>query len=171
MTTEIWAVVKSHPLFEVSDMGNVRWSCKNGVHVPEFMMGSYLHVKLRRGCWSRYNKNSRELSDDVAVHRLVGIAFLPNPDKKPIIDHIDLNKTNNCLTNLRWVTHAENMRNKALNVNNKTGYKGVSFDRRTNKYVATLQHNGIKYQLGGYDKLEDAVNARRLKEDEIAAAG
>lgn len=46
------------------------------------------------------------------VHRLIAEAFLPNIDNKPEIDHIDRNKTNNAVSNLRWATSKENKRNR-----------------------------------------------------------
>jgi len=48
------------------------------------------------------------------VHRLLCIQFLENPENKPCVDHIDRNKQNNNLENLRWVTISENCSNKAV---------------------------------------------------------
>lgn len=47
------------------------------------------------------------------VHRLIAITFIPNPGCKPQIDHIDCDKSNNKVDNLRWVSQGENMRHAA----------------------------------------------------------
>lgn len=46
-----------------------------------------------------------------SIHRLVAAAFIPNPDNKPCVDHIDGNRLNNHVDNLRWATHLENNNN------------------------------------------------------------
>ena len=48
------------------------------------------------------------------VHRLVADAFIPNPDNKTCFDHIDGNRTNNHITNHRWATFQENIRNMKI---------------------------------------------------------
>jgi heat shock protein HspQ len=69
----------------------------------QFNLKGYLAIKL----WDENNKVKTVLS-----HKIIAKAFIPNPEKKPHIDHIDRNKRNNNISNLRWCTHQENMQNK-----------------------------------------------------------
>jgi hypothetical protein len=66
---------------------------------PEETSKGYLRVDL-------YDKNGNR--KHFKIHRLVAQAFIPNPENKPQINHIDGNKHNNSITNLEWVTDAEN---------------------------------------------------------------
>ena len=63
------------------------------------------------------------------LHRLVAAAFIPNPENKPCIDHIDGNRANNHADNLRWVTYLENNNNpitkKRLSENNAKNMQGA----------------------------------------------
>ena len=60
-------------------------------------------------------------------HRLIALAFLKNPHNKKEVDHIDRNKLNNCVSNLRWSTHTENQINKPLpkRKNETVGYRHI----------------------------------------------
>lgn len=58
------------------------------------------------------------------IHRLVAYAFVPNPNNYNEVDHIDGNPTNNNATNLRWVTHIENM-NNPITLNRHKSMKGI----------------------------------------------
>ena len=59
------------------------------------------------------------------VHRLMARAFIPNPDNKPEVDHIDRNPANNVVSNLRWVSSAENNQNKSKIASNTSGEPNI----------------------------------------------
>jgi len=61
------------------------------------------------------------------VHRLLAMAWIPNPDKLSDVDHVDHDKTNNNLENLRWVSHRTNQRNQSKRNDNTSGYQGVFY--------------------------------------------
>ena len=87
-------------------------------------------------------------------------AFLPNPNNKKLVDHIDNNETNNKLINLRWATTSENAQNAKLSTKNTSGTKGVHYVKKTNKWVAQIMINGKQIDLGSFMKKEDAVTIR-----------
>jgi hypothetical protein len=61
------------------------------------------------------------------VHRLIAKMFIPNPNNLEFIDHINHNRSDNRLENLRWVSRKDNNRNRCMNKNNTTGNQGVYF--------------------------------------------
>lgn len=87
--------------------------------------------------------------------------FITNTDDTILIDHIDRNKLNCTRNNLRFADKSINSLNRDLQSNSTTGYKGVSLDKRRNKYRAYLKKNGKQIWLGYHDTLEEAVLARR----------
>ena len=72
------------------------------------------------------------------------------------IDHIDGNKTNNRFDNLREVSNKQNCENRTAQKNNKTGYKGVSFNSRLQKFIAQIQHNNIPIYIGVFESAYEA---------------
>lgn len=103
----------------------------------------YLQVTL-----SKKNKTEKKL-----IHRLVAEAFIPNPDNKPQVNHIDGNKANNHIDNLEWSTESENS-NHAINVLGKmnNGVFGV-------KPIICLE-TGKKYRSIAFAAKELGVNRR-----------
>lgn len=111
-------------LYEISPTGIVR-SCnrviqrtyKSGKVVLQPLIGH--NIKLCRNIKTGYlecNLCKDGLTHTKAVHRLVAEAFLPNPQKKPQVNHKDGNKLNNSVDNLEWCTAAENVHH-AINNN------------------------------------------------------
>ncbi len=81
------------------------------------------------------------------------------PNKGMVIDHLDGNPLNNKKNNLRICTHAENMRNSKIRINNKSGYKGVSYQENSNNYRASIRFNNIKINIGDFIDPIDAARA------------
>lgn len=78
------------------------------------------------------------------------------------IDHIDHNKINNAIWNLRLVTRKENSHNLPLYCTNKTGYRGVYVEK--GKYRAYIKVDGKSIHLGTFDDIEEAIKCRILNE-------
>lgn len=113
---EIWKDIEyTNGNYQISNLGRVkskeRYACRN-VYVKEKIIKptknvrGYLFVHIRK-----YPKTT------IFVHRLVAIAFIPNPHNYKEVNHIDGNKQNNCVSNLEWVTHRENMKHSYDNLN------------------------------------------------------
>ena len=62
--------------------------------------------------------------------------------------------------NCRFLSHRDNSLNRQLNLNNKTGYRGVHFDKNKKKYVVQVGVNGKQIYLGSFTLLKDAVESR-----------
>lgn len=75
------------------------------------------------------------------------------------LDHIDKDKRNNNPTNLRTATVSQNNHNTGLDLSNKSGYKGVSWCKREQKWIAHIRLNGKSQHLGYFDDIEDASKA------------
>jgi len=80
------------------------------------------------------------------------------------LDHIDGNKANNAITNLREVTAQENMRNRRIQKNNTSGHVGVRWNKVESKWQAEIRVSGISIYLGLYPDIEDAIAARQAAE-------
>ena len=84
------------------------------------------------------------------MHILVALAFIENTDGKPCVNHIDLDKSNNHVSNLEWATHHENASHFSLS-NEKTSSRFVGVNRKKKKFVARLMVNGKRKHLGSFN--------------------
>ena len=120
---EIWRMVtipEFSEIYEVSNYGRVRSKARavrqknGGVQIKKGQQmvrqrlrgvnGGYLQVPLSNNGYRKH----------MAVHRLVALAFLQNPEDKPEVNHKDRNRANPRLSNLEWVTRAENLKHARL---------------------------------------------------------
>ena len=108
MEEEVWKPIKDYEgLYEVSNLGRVKSLNYNRTGKEKILKNiecsnGYLMVFL-----TKFGKQKNYL-----IHRLVAGAFIPNPEGKPCIDHINTIRNDNRVENLRWVTHEENSNNK-----------------------------------------------------------
>ena len=95
------------------------------------------------------------------AHRLIWV-IMTGTEPVNQIDHIDHNRANNKWNNLREVTRKENMLNLTKKSHNTSGFTGVTYIKRNNKWAATIFYQGKRYHLDYYDDKEDAIKSRML---------
>jgi hypothetical protein len=151
---EVYKAIDGYNIYEVSNMGNVR-NKKTGL---------ILKQKLRKGYYSiGLSKNGK--NKNFNIHRLIASYFIPNPNNKRCVDHIDRDKLNNKIENLRWVSISENGMNRTISTNNKSSYSGVCFHKKIKKWQVKITINGKGKYIGIYTNFEDAVIARKEQEN------
>lgn len=91
-------LVKNGDNYEISDLGNVKNVTTGKIRKNQIDKDGYLWVSLY--------KNNKPFN--AKIHRLIALAFIPNPDNKPTVNHKDGNKKNNDISNLEWSTSSEN---------------------------------------------------------------
>lgn len=130
-TDEVWKIAKLNgKQIMVSSYGRVIGY--NGRMLnPQMTQTGYYVVKYWNG----------EYIANKFVHRLVAETFIPNPENKPEVDHIDTVRTNNHVNNLRWVTRSENFRNPITTKRKSELMKGRIVSEETRRKMSE-SHKG-----------------------------
>jgi hypothetical protein len=140
-----WFSIPKFDCYEINKLGEVRHKGSGDILTP-LITDRYARVTLRS-----YGKSYQKY-----IHRLLGEMFIPNPDNKLIIDHINRNKLDNRMENLRWVTHSENGHNVSLKKNN------ISFINKdyNGSYQFQKTVNGVKHSkcFKSYEEAEEYRN-------------
>ncbi len=154
---EIYKDIEGFDKYEISNLGNVRNKKTGLILKPVISSNGYYTI----GLWKNGKRTTKK------IHRLIAEAFIPNPENKPKVDHIDNNKQNNNTVNLRWVTSKENNQNSQIYKNNKSGAKGVYYNKQANKWISQIQIDGIIIHIGSFKTLEEAKQARIQKANQV----
>lgn len=165
MSEEEWRpIIGYEGYYEISDRGNVRSCERNVFHSSGNLMilpsklkkltinnKGYYVVQLHKYCTGK----------TYLVSRLVGVAFIPNPDNLPEIDHIDRVPLNNTVANLRWCTRTINLENRVL-IGQKPGISGKKYISVADngKYRILKTIDGKICHFGYYNTIEEAIEAR-----------
>lgn len=154
MENEIWKDIPDYEgMYQASNFGNVK-SLGNKKTKKEKVLksgldgGGYLQVSLQ----------INSIRKTFKVHKLVAICFLnhkPDGTNKIVIDHINENKLDNRLMNLRLVSNRENLSNQK----GTSLFVGVYFCKYNKKWISKIQVDGKNISLGSFDTENDASNA------------
>ena len=122
-------IIKDFENYQISNDGYVYSLYYNKMLKPEINKG-YCRVTLKKD----------KKGPHFFIHRLVANAFIPNPDNKPCVNHIDENGLNNHVSNLEWVTSAENTRYSCKGskkfadmISKRTSIPVIQYDKNMNK--------------------------------------
>lgn len=160
-----------HECFEITPTG-LRWRERPEHHFPSiYQCKSFNAQRAGTPVGSLKKDGYLRVSLDKVSFPLHRIVYKMEYDYEPaVIDHIDQNRRNNSVANLRAATHAQNSKNQKLRVTNKSGYKGVSWKTSANKFQATIGHQGRNIHLGYFNTPEIAHVAYMAKAVELGGA-
>lgn len=129
----MWKTIEDFPLYEITENGVIRNKETKQIRKQYLNKDGYYTIGLSKGNQIK----------TVQVHRLIAKTYLERSENATEVDHIDKNRTNNCLENLRWVTHNENMKNQ----NNSFGMVKAIQNIETQEIFYSITEAANKYHI------------------------
>ena len=142
---ENWKKVEGYEAYEVSDLGRVRRGGRVLKVNPD--KDGYLLISL-------YKDDVRKRK---SIHRLVGEAFIPNPEGKPTINHIDHDRANNRLENLEWATRSEQKIHSPKPIG-KSGHRNIQLV--SGYWEVDISRECVRVFRKTFPTLQEAITAR-----------
>ena len=137
--------IQDYPNYLIYDDGRV-WSKPRKSTIGREVKGRFLKSWKDKKGYHLIALSRDGKSKGFLLSRLVAIHYIPNPDNKPEVDHIDRNPLNNHVSNLRWATKCENMQNRGKLRNNTSGHTGIYYDNSCNGWRFKYQKNGRQFR-------------------------
>lgn len=167
---EVWKYVPGYEgIYKVSNKGNLI-SCDR--YVPDkrvgkqFVKGRVMKTYYDKNGYVRTQIWKDHKGRNISIHILVAMAFIPNPENKPQVNHKDGNKQNNCVENLEWVTTQENI-DHAFRTNLRVNPKPEWNPRckrirciQTNQEFVSISQAAKFYSINPYTLREKLYNVK-----------
>lgn len=137
---EWFDLIDYEELYKINKKGEIWSNYYNKMMKPTLNNGTgYYVIELSKG---------KQDIKHTSIHRLLAIQFIPNPNNLPTVDHIDRNKLNNSLDNLRWASFRTN--NLNMGKTPKSGHHNIYVDSY-NQVIVNIRVNGKRYNKRFYE--------------------
>lgn len=145
-------------LYEISDEGQVKSLRRNAMLAPKLQKG-YASVTFAKGTYGSPDCVRRTFR----VNRLVALAFIPNPENLPEVDHVDNDKANNKVENLQWISRLENVRKSV-----STGSRHASTNPNQQRKLKNADIPHIKARLERGEKQHEIAKLYGISQSTVS---
>ncbi len=161
---ELWKDIINASNYEVSNYGQIRNKTTKYILKGRICKTGYYQVSIKLDSTGKFTNQY--------IHRLVAIAWIPNEDNKPSVNHKDGDKSNNCVDNLEWMTYTEQQAHRT----EQLGKKNIGSPKKVGQYNkdGTLIHifSSVEEAAASFGKSRVNIdNAIHHKKNQQSAYG